>query len=111
MLKINDDLKEYLIEEKDRTNEKDSQEMARRFERDPFNWQWIFKFENNCGASIIKRFCSFGFDEDLFELATIVWKDDIHMISRIYALDEDTDIFGYLTNDEVMDLLYKIKNI
>lgn len=85
--------------------------MARRFERDPFHWQWIFKFENGYGASVIKRFCSFGFEEDLFELATIAWDDNTHMVSRLYALDDDTAVFGYLTNEEVVELLYKIKNV
>lgn len=111
LLKINDDLKEYLKEEINKTDDKFNQEYAKRFNHDPFDYQWIFKFDNGYGASIIKRFCSFGFDNDLFELGTLAWDGETRMLTRIYALDNEDDIFGRLTNEEVMDLLYKIKNI
>ena len=108
-LVINDDLKVFLHAEKNRATEH-TLELERIYKRDSFDWQWLFRFDNGLGASVVKFFGSFGFDDDLFELAVIDWYDDEH-----FGLNYDTEItdnvIGYLTNDEVMDLLYKIRNI
>lgn len=108
-LVIRDDLKGYLHSEKDRST-KYTLELERRFKRDSFDWQWLFRFDNGLGASVVKFYSSFGFDADLFELAVITWYDDEH-----YGLNYDTeiteDVLGYLSNDDVMELLYKIKKL
>lgn len=79
-----------------------------------FGWsdkqQWIFKFENNYGASVVKHWGSFGWDDDLFELAVIKYidKDKWHLC---YDTQITHDVIGYLTNDEILELLEKIKGL
>ena len=108
-LEIDEDLKEYLVEEIDRTGQVFSEEFCTKYDVDSFSWQWRFKFENDHGASVIKNYGSYGFEEDKFELAVLWWNGDRH------CLDYDTDIadgvIGWLTNQEVMDLLRKIKDL
>ena len=71
---------------------------------------YLFKFDNRHGASIIKHQYSRGFEEDLWELAVIWWRDDE------WELDYDTpiaagDTIGYLTDEDVRDLLQQIKDL
>lgn len=71
-----------------------------------------FKFENNYGASVIKHFGSYGYEEDLFELAVIIFKDkDDKHGCLCYNTPITNDVIGNLTNDEVLKLLEKIKNL
>ena len=76
----------------------------------PYSYSHRFKFKNNYGASVIKHYGSYGFEEDLFELAVL----DFHN-SVIGDLAYDTpiadDVLGYLTNDQVLDYLEQIKNL
>lgn len=69
-----------------------------------------FSFKNGYGASVVKHFGSHGYYKDLFELAVLKKMDN-----GDYELCFDTpitdDVIGYLTNDEVLDLLEKIKNL
>ena len=76
--------------------------------RDHFNkygyeWvQYIFKFDNHYGASVIKGYSSYGYYEDLWELAVIEFVDKYEW--ELCYLTEITcnDVAGYLTNDEVL---------
>lgn len=106
---IDEDLKKYLYKEKDRTN-KDTEVLSRTFKRENFDMQWIFKFNNNYGVSVIKSCCgSWGFDDDLFELAVIRFNtEDEFYVTDIG--DIETPI-GYLSNSDVMELLYRIKEL
>lgn len=98
---IDDEIKPYLVEEIDRHTEMPGDEFA---------WQWRFRFENNYGASIVKHRGSYGFDDDLFELGILEWvDDDIHWLC--YDTSIADDVIGYLTNEQVMDYLNKIKNL
>lgn len=72
---------------------------------------YLFRFDNGYGASVIKFWGSYGFEEDLWELAVIRWTSDDE-----YDLDYDTDISGgdvrgCLTDEEVRDLLKEIKEL
>lgn len=52
---IDEDLKGYLLRVHDRSNNTSNVENCKRFEVDNFNCQWIFKFKNDYGASVIKH--------------------------------------------------------
>jgi len=67
--------------------------------------QWLFRFENNYGASVIKRFGSYGYEEDKFELAVLY---DDHLTYNTPITD---NVIGYLDNDEVLKLLEQIKDL
>lgn len=74
------------------------------------SYQYIFKFDNGYGASVIKKFGSYGNTEDLFELAVIKFVDGYNWKICYYTKITD-DVIGYLTNDDVLDLLERIKNL
>lgn len=89
-LKINKDLKSYL--------------------EDTDGYQWIFEFDNGYGASVVNNIMSYGHEKGLFELAVIEVDEDGDM-DLCYDTEITDDVIGYLTNEQVMDLLYKIKNL
>lgn len=53
---------------------------------------------------------SWGFDDDLFELAVVYWyeNDEFHLT---YSTDITDDVLGYLSNKNVMDTLREIKKL
>lgn len=65
-----------------------------------------FKFKNGYGASVIKHYGSYGYEEDLFELAVLDSNDHL-----CYDTPLTDNVIGYLTNDEVLELLEQIKNL
>lgn len=71
--------------------------------------QWVFRFPNNYGASVIKHFGSYGYREDLFELAVIFFDGDNWDLT--YNTPIASDVIGRLTNDDVLKLLEEIKNL
>ena len=95
--------KDYLIAEIDDTFE---EECSSPF----FNYQWIFKFENNYGASVVKHAFSYGFNKDLFELAVLEFDKDGYY-SLTYKTPVANSVLGNLTNFEVMECLEMIKAI
>ena len=107
-LVINDELRKYLYKEIRRMT-KETEELSKIFNRENFDYQWLFKFGDKYGVSVIKSCCSYGFDDDLFELATVYFVGDKHGLCNLEGMDENP--IGYLTNDEVIALLYKVKNI
>lgn len=109
LLKINDDLKDYLKESINRGESDYYKLYSQTFDRDPFNWQWRFKFDNGFGASVIKHFGSYGFENDLFEIGILEWDGEDHHLT--YDTPISNDVIGYLTNEEVMNYLYQIKGL
>lgn len=69
-----------------------------------------FKFDNNYGASVIKHIGSYGYEKDLFELAVIHF-DENGESELCYETQITDDILGCLSNDEVLDILGKIKKL
>lgn len=69
--------------------------------------QYVFRFKNGYGASVVKGEGSYGGEQDLWELAVLKFDGDE------YDLDYDTeitnDVEGYLTDEDVGDLLRRIK--
>lgn len=68
-----------------------------------------FIFENGYGASVMKHPGSYGYKNDLFELAVL------HKDSREWNLCYETyitdDVRRFLTNEEVLKLLNEIKEL
>ena len=73
------------------------------------NHRYVFRFENNYGASVIKHWGSYGYEEDLFELAVLNFEGDTWNIT--YDTDITDDVLGYLTNEEVLTYLKDIKEL
>lgn len=87
-------------------------------ERDDNYWggykQYQFRFDNNYGASVVKGFGTYGYSDDLWELAVLYWhlNDDG---SWDYDLTYDTvitdDVIGHLTDQDVRQYLQQIKDL
>lgn len=108
--------------------------------------RYVFRFENNYGASVVKHLGSYGYDEDLWELAVIRfgkydelciedfenhgYDDELEELldsiesyeddededeDDVYILTYDTpitdDIEGHLTDEDVRNLLARIKEL
>ena len=72
--------------------------------------QYLFKFENNFGASVIKHLGSYGHKEDLWELAVIEYYRSGEWYLT-YDTDITDDVIGFLTDEDVRELLTKIKEL
>lgn len=72
--------------------------------------QYVFKFENNYGASVVKHGGSYGHSQDLWELAVLMY-DDLNNRELCYDTPITEDVEGYLTDENVRDLLAKIKEL
>ena len=73
--------------------------------------QRLYRFDNNFGASIIFHKGSYGFEEDMVELAVIRWYEDGKNWSLTYDTEITDDIIGYLTQEQAKDILEKIKKL
>ena len=72
--------------------------------------QYLFKFENNFGASVIKHSVSYGHEEDLWELAVIEYYRSGEWYLT-YDTDITDDVIGCLTDEDVRELLTKISKL
>lgn len=72
--------------------------------------QYVFKFMNNYGASVVKRPGSYGFRNDLWELAVIRWYNDEEW-HITYDTEITSDVIGDLTNAEVNEVLMRISKL
>jgi hypothetical protein len=72
----------------------------------PGNYHAVFKFDNGYGAGVICNHMSYGNESGLFEVGVISARAD-------WSLDYDTpitiDALGWLTGDEVIETLQRIK--
>lgn len=80
---------------------------------------YIFRFSNDYGASVVKVYGTSSYTNDLWELAVILFvnedgdeklgPDDYILVKPIQITN--TDIIENLTNEEVIDILRKIKEL
>ena len=74
--------------------------------------QWIFRFPNKHGASVAKRPGSYGYKDDLFEVAVLLFPEEE---TQDFILDYSTpitdDVIGYLSNENVLEKLEQIKGL
>ena len=66
--------------------------------------------DNSYGASIVKHAGSYGHERDLWELAVIKFGRDGYW-NLVYDTELTDDVIGWLTNDEVKELLARIKEL
>ena len=67
------------------------------------------KYANGYGASIVKHPGTYGFENDLWELAVIMWENDDWDLT--YDTSITNDVVGNLTEDDVIALCERIKNL
>lgn len=74
--------------------------------------QYIFRFENNYGASVVKHCGSYGHEDDLWELAVLsfygegLWDWELN-----YDTDITDDVIGHCDDSEIREILAKIKEL
>ena len=74
--------------------------------------QYLFRFENGYGASIVKNLGSWGRNQDLWELAVISWPEESDMFKIVFDIRSVTmDVVGWLNDDDVNMLLEKIMQL
>ena len=69
----------------------------------------IFKFPNNYGASVIKTRFSYGGNRGLWEIAVLYFDGDKSNIT--YDTPITGDVLGYLSDEDVENILEQIKNL
>lgn len=67
--------------------------------------QWKFEFDNGYGASVITGGMAYCNDEQPYELAVLKHGE------LCYDTPITDDVIGYLTSDEVFDLLDRIEQL
>jgi hypothetical protein len=65
----------------------------------------LYKFSNGYGASVIRNSASYGNEDGLWELAVLDTDGKID-----YTTSITEDVLGYLTTDDVEDILEQIKH-
>ena len=71
---------------------------------------YLYAFPNFYGASVVKHYWSYGGQYELWELAVIRWlsKKDWELC---YHTPVTSDVIGYLTPEEVTEILDKIEQL
>lgn len=72
--------------------------------------QYMFRFDNDYGASVVKNKGSFGHKSDLWELAVIQF-DATGDYSLVYDTAITDDVIGHLTDGEVCWYLGRIREL
>ena len=88
------------------------QNLVRHNEPDWFSkkTQYVFKFDNGYGASVIKGEYTYGHEDDQWELAVIIF-DEYDNYELCYTTEITNDVIGWLSDEEVRNTLQKIKNL
>ena len=74
--------------------------------------QYIFKFDNGYGASVIKHYRSYGHNQDLWELAVLLFDpDDPDYWELCYDTQITDNVKGHLTDEKVRKTLKQIKEL
>jgi hypothetical protein len=78
--------------------------------------QYVFRFKNGYGASVVCHDKSYGGNVGLWEIATIKFAPEGCMNCTgdweiIYDTGLCTDVLGWQSEDEVIDILKRIKNL
>lgn len=77
----------------------------------PSSIQYLFKFENGYGASVVKSPYSYGGEIGQWELGVIFFDAETDEWHLTYDTPVTNDVVGYLSDSEVRDLLHRIKKL
>ena len=74
---------------------------------------YMFRFENGLGASVLKSHRSYGCEKDLWELRVVKYWDRENSIQfdLIYDTPITNCVVGYCTDEEIRELLRRIKDL
>ena len=72
-------------------------------------FRYVFKFDNNYGASVIKALGSYGYQENLWELAVVEFFGDTWVLANKTCISND--VIGWLNDKQVVSYLEMIKNL
>ena len=76
------------------------------------HFEYRFRFPNNYGASVVKHQNSYGYEDDLFELAVLHFYGENSDDSEItYSTDITEDVIGWLSSKKVRKYLRKIMSL
>lgn len=85
------------------------------YRKDMVGEQWLYRFPNNYGASVIRKILSYGSGKGLYELAVIKWgyteiedKDDWTLTYKTPITD---DVIGCCSDQGIDRLLNQIKEL
>jgi hypothetical protein len=73
--------------------------------------QYVFRFENGYGASVIKGPYTYGGPQDLWELAVLRFTGNGDEFDLCYDTEITGDVLGYRENEEIRELLLQIKGL
>jgi len=71
--------------------------------------QWLFRFDNGYGASVVQGPYTYGGPAGLYELGVVEWDGEDYGLT--YSTPVTDDVVGYLSAAEVADLLRKIEEL
>lgn len=72
--------------------------------------QYLFRFDNGYGASVVKHHGSYGSYDDLWELAVIHF-DEHDKWHLVYDTPITCDVEGFLNDKDVRNLLKEIRDL
>ena len=72
--------------------------------------QYLFRADNNYGASVVQHSFSYGYREGLWELAVIKYDENDNW-NIVYDTTITNDVLGYLTEEDVNKTLVKIADL
>lgn len=79
---------------------------------DPAGVQRLYRFPNGYGASVVRFDGSYGYCRGLWELAVLTFNGPgIGDYSMCYTTELTGDVLGYLTEENVDDLLDQIETL
>lgn len=71
--------------------------------------QYVFRFKNGYGASVVKGCGTYGSSQDLWELGVLRFNNDGISYSLDYSTKIINDVIGYQTDKQIRKLLWRIK--
>ena len=78
---------------------------------EPVKLQKLYRFDNGYGASVIRGEFTYGGDEGNWELAVLKFEGEGYHLAYPKQVCADEDVIGWLTDEQVDDLLVKIANL